>query len=109
MAKWYGKVGFGITKEIRPGVSEPDIKEALYFGDVLRNSRRWQNGEYLNDNLTISNQLSIVADPYAFHHFHEIRYVEWMGARWKVSTVSVEYPRLVLEIGEVYNGPGPKT
>lgn len=104
MAKFYGKVGYGITKETKPGVWEVVIEERFYYGDVIKNSRRWQSTEYLNDNLNIDNQFSIIADPYAINNFHTIRYVEWMGTRWKVNTVDVEYPRLTLTVGGVYNG-----
>lgn len=103
MSKWYGKIGFGRTVENVPGVHEETIVERPYFGDVLRNFRRWQSGEYLNDDLNVSNQISVVADPFAYQNFHSIRYIEFMGARWKVSSVEVEYPRLVLEVGGVYN------
>lgn len=103
MTKWYGKIGFESTVEDTPGVWVEKIEERPYFGDVLRNFRRWQNGEYLNDDLNVSNQISVVADPFAYQNFHSIRYVEFMGARWKVSSVEVQYPRLILEVGGVYN------
>lgn len=111
MAKYYGKIGFGVTEETKPGVWTPRIKERDYFGDVIRNTRRWQSAsEQQNDNLTISNRISIVADAFAYQNFHTIRYIEWMGAKWKVNSVEVSHPRLILEIGEVYNGQtGPQT
>lgn len=109
MAKFYGKIGYGVTEEVRPGVWEEVVIERPYYGDVNRNRRRWASSERLNDNLDVTNEISIVADPYAYKHFHTIRYVEWMDARWKISDVEVEYPRLKLVIGGVYNGPGPKT
>lgn len=105
MAKFFGKVGYGEdTVETRPGVWEVKPVERSYYGDVLQNSRRWENGEHLNDNLNINNKISIVADPFAYQNFHAIRYVEWMGAKWEVTNVEVQYPRLILTIGGVYNG-----
>lgn len=104
MAKYYGKVGFRITEEIRPAVSMPRIIEHSYAGDVLRNSVRIQSADKVNDDIDISNQISIVADPFARQHFHSIVYVRWMGTAWKVSMVDVQYPRLILTIGGVYNG-----
>ena len=103
MAKYYGSIGYAETVEIRPGVWIEQIVERNYYGDVTRNQRRWQSGENLNDNLNINNQISIVSDPYARENFHAIRYITWMGSKWKVNTVEVNYPRLVLEIGGVYN------
>lgn len=106
MARFYGKVGYIETVETEPGngVWQEQATERSYYGDVLRNSKRWERGEGVNDDLNVSNRISIVADPYAFRHFFAIKYVEWMGARWKVETVEVERPRLILTIGGVYNG-----
>lgn len=110
MAKFYGKVGFSAgSHESTPGVWTESIVERDYFGDVTRNTRRLQGTEYLNDKVTFGNEISIVSDPYALEFFHAIRYVEWMGARWKVTSVEVQYPRLILSMGEVYNGPTPET
>ena len=109
MAKYYGSVGYAETREIRPGVWVDGIAERQYYGDVIRNMRRWQSTDNLNDNLNINNQISIVADPYAYQNFHAIKYVTWMGSRWKVSNVDVQYPRLILEVGGVYNGDGPES
>lgn len=104
MAKYYGKVGYSDTVETAPGVWRESIVERDYYGDVLKNSRRWDRGEHQNDNLTVSNRISIVADAYAFEHFFAIRYIWWEGTRWKVSDVEVQRPRLILTIGGVYNG-----
>lgn len=104
MAKYYGKIGFAESKETNPGVWVDDIVTRHYYGDLNRNSRRLQSSGNLNDNIAITNELSIVADPYANENFHAIRYVEFMGTRWKVTNVEVQYPRLILSLGEVYNG-----
>ena len=106
MAKFYGKIGYAETNETPPesGVWKESIVERESSGDVIKNSRRFQSGEHLNDNLEINNQISIVADPYAFLNFHKMRYVKWMGASWKITNVEVLRPRLLLTIGGVYNG-----
>ena len=104
MAKWFGIVGYGITVETKPGVWTEKTVERDYYGDLIRNSRRLQSSsEKVNDDLTISNQLSIVSDPYAYENFHSMRYVKFMGAKWKVTDVEVQYPRLILTLGGVYN------
>lgn len=105
MAKFCGVVGYSRTIETSSGVYEEAITEKTYYGDVIRNSRQWSNGEQLNDNLNINNSISIVADDYAYENFGAIRYLVWMGQRWKVSNVEVQRPRLTLTIGGVYNGP----
>lgn len=103
MAKFYGIIGYGETKEMKPGVWEEEITERNYYGDVLQFGRRWESGEHLNDDLNVSNKISIVADPFAYQNFHAIRYIVWMGSKWKISNVEVQYPRLILSIGGVYN------
>lgn len=103
MAKWYGKIGFVETLETDPGYWEEKITDHYYYGDVLRNSRRIQTSDGSNDNVNISNQFSIISDPYANENFHAIRYIEFMGTRWKVTDIEVQYPRLILTAGGVYN------
>lgn len=104
MAKWYGVIGYDETLETRPGVWMNQITERNYYGDVIRNSRRLQTANQLNDNINISNEISIVADPYANQNFHAMRYVEFMGTKWKIENITVQYPRLILSLGGVYNG-----
>ena len=104
MAKFYGVIGFAETVETSPGIWTEQITERKYYGDVIRNSRRLQSTDQVNDDITISNEISIIADPYANGHFYSIRYVEFMGTKWKVSNAEVKYPRLVLSLGGLYNG-----
>lgn len=104
MAKFYGIVGYGETKEIRPGVWSEDITERYYYGDVLTFNSRWESGGQVNDDLNINNKISIVADPFACQNFHMIRYIEWIGTKWKVTNAELSYPRLILTMGGVYNG-----
>lgn len=104
MAKFFGKIGYAVTVETAPGVWRKQITEREYFGDVTRNIRRFESAQQVNDDINISNTISIVADPFAYENFHAMEYIEYMGAKWKVSTVEVHYPRLLLTIGGVYNG-----
>lgn len=105
MAKFYGRIGYGVPTEKSPGVYVDDIVERFYYGDIVRNTRNLSEGENLNKDLSTNNSISIVADAYANKHFFAIRYVEWAGTLWTVSTVDVQRPRLLLRLGEVYNGP----
>lgn len=104
MAKWFGKIGFEEQVESAPGVWTPNIIEREYYGDVIRNTRRLRTTDQVNDDITISNEISIVADPYAMNSFHSMKWVEWMGAKWKAVSVDVQYPRLTISLGEVWNG-----
>ena len=103
MAKFYGVIGYAETVETSPGVWTEQITERYYSGDVLKISKKWQSGESLNDDLIISNEISIVADPFAYNNFHNIRFVQWMGAKWKVNRMDIQRPRITLSLGGVYN------
>ena len=109
MAKFYGMIGFAIPTETRPGVWEDVIEERPYYGDIIRNTRRVENGESVNDDIVLSNTFSIVADAYAYLNFFAMRYIEFMNSKWKINTVEVNRPRLVIYTGGVYNGPTPET
>lgn len=107
MAKFHGIIGFVITEEDpdNPGVWSDTPVEKEYSGDIIRNSRRLQTtSDTTNDSVIISNEISIVANPYAQEHMYAMRYVVFQGIKWKVESVLVEYPRLKLTLGGVYNG-----
>ena len=103
MAKFFGKVGYINPVESEPGYWEEKATEHEYYGDITRNTSRYQDSGNVNDDISISNIISIVADPYAFNNFQHIRYVEWMDTKWKVTNVEVKYPRLLLTLGGMYN------
>lgn len=109
MARFYGPVGYGESVETPPesGVWVDTISEISYFGDVIRNTRKMESGESLNDDIKVGNSISIVADDYAIEHFFKIKYVQWAGTLWTVTNVEVKSPRLILSLGSVYNGPTP--
>lgn len=104
MAKWSGIIGYAKTVETSPGVWEEKITKRNYRGDVIRNSRALQTANQVNDNVNVSNVISIVADPYVNENFYAMRYIEFMGAKWKITNIEVERPRLKLTIGGLYNG-----
>jgi hypothetical protein len=109
MARFFGEVGYGesIEEPSDSGVWVDTITEAPYFGDVIRNTRKLESGESLNDDINVGNSISIVADDFAIKHFFKIKYVRWSGVLWTVTTVEVKAPRLILSLGSVYNGPTP--
>lgn len=107
MAKFHGIVGYVKTEEIRPGVWESVITEKVYFGEFNRLSKSWQNGTKVNSDIVIRAEVSIVADPYLISHKHNIRYVVIDGTPWEVSSIEPNHPRLILNLGGVYNGKRP--
>lgn len=104
MDKFYGPIGFAESVEVKKGVWKDEIIEKSYYGDVIKTSSRLQSTDQLNDNVNISNQISIISDPYANGNFLSMRYIEFMEVKWKITNVEVRYPRLILSIGGVYNG-----
>lgn len=102
--KWHGMIGFRNTVEQEPGIWVEQITERHYVGEEIRISRMLQSTDQINDNINISNQISIIADPYANQNMQSILYIDYMGAKWKVTNVTVSRPRLVLTIGGLYNG-----
>ena len=104
MAKFYGKVGYGISKETAPGVWVDEIVERPYYGELVRNTQKMPTSDKVIDDINIANEISILADPFARDNFQYMRYVEFMGVKWKVTTIDVQFPRLILSIGGLYNG-----
>lgn len=105
MAKWYGVIGYNLgTVETSPGVWGPQIVERNYYGEIIRNSRRTQDSNQVNDNINITNSISILADPFANQNSRAMCYVEFQGAKWKITNITIDFPRLILEVGGVYNG-----
>lgn len=104
MGKYYGSIGFGLTEEVEtsPDVWEVQMVERNYYGDVLRNAFRSENSGNLNNNIVISNRISIVADPFALNNFQEMKYATYLGIAWKVLNVEEQFPRLILTLGDRY-------
>ena len=109
MDKYYGIIGFADSSEKRPGVWEDTITEKPYYGDVMRYSKSSGSSDKVIDDIRVSNQISILSDPHIMNHLQSLKYLEWLGAKWKVSDIEVKYPRLILTIGGAYNGPTADT
>lgn len=105
MNRWYGKIGFTYTGEVEPGVwVEDEIVEREYFGDVMTNLWKREGSNEVNKNINISNKISIVADPYARDHVSAMAWIEFSNEKWEVNSVEIQYPRLIINLGGVYNG-----
>ena len=104
MAKWYGQIGYAETVEVSPGVWEEKITERNYYGEVLQTTRRLQSSGQVLDDVEITNRISILSQPFAEQKIQSMRYLTFMGSKWKISSVEIKYPRLLLTIGGVYNG-----
>jgi hypothetical protein len=106
MNKWAGVIGFAQTvkSETKPSVWEEEITERRYYGDILRNYRRNETqSDSPNDNINLNNQLSVVSDTFMYDNFQYMKYVTWMNSKWSIKSVELQYPRVIIEIGGVYN------
>lgn len=109
--KYSGYVGFGVSKEktgTGEGAWEDEVVEKPYYGDILQVTQRWDpNSNSVLDDLRLSNRISIVADGFAINHMHTMKYITYGGARWRISSIELQRPRLIISLGGVYNGPTP--
>lgn len=104
MAKFFGAIGYAETVETSPGVWNEAITERDYYGDVLNNGWKLQSSDKVNDDINIANKISILSDLFANQNIYKMRYVVYMGVKWKIEKVDVQSPRLILTIGGLYNG-----
>ena len=107
MAKFHGAIGYALLEESSPGVWIDTIIEKNYRGDIILDQRRFQSSENLNDNINIDNSISILADAYAYENLGFMKYIVWNNVAWKIQSFSINRPRIVLQIGGVYNGERP--
>lgn len=104
MAKFHGMIGYAFQSETSPGVWEDQITEKSYRGDFILNQQRWQQSEKVNDDLNLDNSVSVVADAYAYSNSGYMRYIVMNGKKWKITSLAINRPRIVLQIGGLYNG-----
>ena len=109
MAKYFGNIGFATQVETSPGIWEDAIVDRPYKGDILRNNRRYDNGDSINDNLSLSNTFSIVSDAYLYSHIPAMRYLEYLGSKFKITSVDIERPRVNISVGGAYVSGEPQT
>lgn len=109
MARYHGTIGFLVTADNQEtGIAEEQAVEKPFFGTVIEHTRKWSENDHLNDDLTLSNQISITATDYAFKNASSIAYATFMGQRWKVTSMRVKYPNIILTLGGIWNGQTPR-
>ena len=110
MAKFYGEIGFVKTYEVEvDGIPSGQFKtediKRYYRGDILQNVRKWSDStEKVNEDVTISNRFSILIDSFISENLSYLKYINYFGVKWKISNVEIQYPRLILTTGGIYNG-----
>lgn len=108
MNKFYGLLGFEESVETSPDVWEPKLTWRPYYGDILGFKKRVGSTDKVNDDINISNTISILSDSYAYSHLSNVKCIKWLGSIWKITDVDVQYPRLTLSIGGLYNVEDPE-
>lgn len=103
MTKYAGLVGYVTQIETRPGIWEPKSTEKKMTGDVLNLGHSYDTGNKVNDDITLQHKISLVGSPYAYSNLYNLRYLWYMGEKWKIIGVAVERPRIVVTIGGVWN------
>lgn len=109
MSKQYLKFGFAETVDKGYGVYKEVVTEKFLFCQIIRNSKRYSQGEKINDNIELGNEFSVILDPWMKENFSKIRYVSYMGTRWRINNAEINYPRINFSLGGVYNGPEPES
>lgn len=99
--KWFGQIAFAVQSENEAGITTEELVVRDYYGDILKVYKSDENNQ-VNLNFNVRNRISVLADPFAMNTFHSIAYITFMGAKWRVNGVEVQYPRLLLELGDVY-------
>jgi hypothetical protein len=103
MAKFTGKVGFIEFVESEPGLFRPVVIEKSFSGDLLLDRRGWKASEHTSGDVFVSNRISLLANADLVNNLANIKYVIFMGVKWKVATFEILLPRVILTLGEVYN------
>ena len=107
MARFFGPIGYEQAQiETEPGIYAPSVMvEHNSFGTVLTRKRKWDaSATGTNDDVSVTNRISIVADDYVNEHWPAIKYVKWGGVYWKVLSIDIVRPRIILSLGGVWNG-----
>ena len=103
MARFHGIIGYSELEETSPGIWSEKIIERTYTGDMTKNFVNADSSPRINTNVKLSNTISIYSDPYANSNLFNIRYLKYLGGKWKVESVEIAWPRLILTLGDVYN------
>lgn len=99
MAKFHGTIIYVLSKETSPDVWEEQTIEREYSGDILRSYKKYSSNDKINDDIKFFNEISIVADPFAFENFVYMKYIVYMNHKWKIQSVELKYPRLIITPG----------
>jgi hypothetical protein len=98
MARFAGFVGYVTQVESVPGVWSPVENPKYMRGDVIRQSSTSQNGD-----ISLNHRVSLIGDSYTFNNYYNIKWVEIGSAKWSVTSVEIQRPRVIITLGGLWN------
>lgn len=110
MAKYSGKLGLVYPDaETAPGIWAPEkVEEVSVKGDTLNLSKSYSpSSQSINDDLTLSKRVSIIASSDLIADTASMRYLTYLGQRWKIVEIDFQRPRLIFTLGGIWNGRIP--
>lgn len=105
--RYSGKFGFAESTETAPGVMEDVITERDYIGDVVQRTETLSVNDSVLPQYRTTTSVSVLSDGVLAETYKNLRYISYMGSNWSVSSAVFQFPRLVVYIGDIYNGPLP--
>lgn len=104
MTKCAGKIGYALAVEKQPGVWTEDIVEKKYYGEIVKDNRRLTDQGEVNSSININNNISVVANDFVLYNMAFMRYITFMNSKWKINSVDIKPPRIIISLGGLYNG-----
>lgn len=104
MARFSGLVGYVTEEETVPGVWGPVEKTRMMKGDVIHQVSRYDKGEKVNDDIVLNHRISLIGDSYSFGNYYNLKWVKMGTIKWKVTSIEIKRPRLIVSLGGVWNG-----
>jgi hypothetical protein len=103
MSRCSGLIGYALAGETQPGVWTENITEKIYYGDVVRDNRRIVDQGEINGSININNNISVVSNKFMLDNLAFMRYITFANSKWKISSVDIRSPRVVITLGGLYN------
>ena len=103
MPKCSGVIGYALAGETQPGVWTEGITEKRYIGDIIKDNRRIVDQGEINGSINISNNISVISNRFMLDNMAFMKYITYMNSKWKISSVDIKPPRIIITLGGVYN------
>ena len=104
MTKCSGVIGYILSVETQPGIWTGVPTEKNYYGDVVRDNRKIVDNNQINDSLNINNNISILSNKFMLENLAFMKFITFMSSKWKINSVDIIPPRIIITIGGLYNG-----